>query len=274
MYKLIAMDLDETLYNDEHKICKRNLEAIKKARELGIKIVPCSGRSPKFLGNLYDDLDIDKNNEYSILANGGIIVENKSNQTISIHPIPFPIVEKLFHFARARELCVQIFIKDHVYFYYADEKEKALISGFGNNLTFKENDDLTDLKDKEIIKVLFEKEDMSYLKSLEPLLSSICDREITISYSSNRYLELNRYGISKGVGLNELADHLHIDRKETIGIGDSFNDLELIKTAQLGCACANAIDIIKANADYICEADNNAGAVGEVIEKFILSKGK
>lgn len=272
MYKLVAIDLDETLYDDQRNICKRNKEAIQKAIQLGVKIVPCSGRSPKFLGDLYEQLDLDKHAEYSILANGGIIVENKTNTVIDINPIPFSKVEELFHFGRSHHLCIQIFLKDRVYFYYADEQEKEAVRGFGEHMHFLETDDIFELQNESIIKVLFQKVDMDYLRSLESALQPITENEITISFSSNRYLELNRIGIDKGKGLAHLADYLHINIEDTIGIGDNTNDLQLIQDAGLGCAVANAIDEVKEVADYICISNNNEGAVGEVIENFILNK--
>lgn len=272
MYKLIAIDLDETLYDDARNIPQRNLDAIKKARELGVKIVPCSGRSPKFLANLYEQLDIDSDNEYSILANGGIIIENKSNATIDVNPIPFPLVQKLFTFGRQHDLCVQIFLKDRIHFYYAQADEKAAVKGFGEHLYFFENDDISDLENETIIKMLFQKVDMPYLRSLEELLKPITDNEISVSFSSNRYLELNRIGIDKGVGLAHLANYLHIPIEDTIAIGDNLNDLQMIEVAGLGCAVANAQPLVKEIANYICESDNNQGGVGEVIETFILNQ--
>ena len=272
MYKLVAIDLDETLYDDNHQICQRNIDAIAKARAMGVKIVPCSGRSPKFLGNLYERLGIDEDNEYSILANGGIIIENKSNKSIDVNPIPFAIVEKLFAFGRAHDVCVQIFLKDRIHFYYIDEEEKRGVENFGDNLVFLESDDISDLKEEEIIKVLFQKVDMPYLQSLEKPLKPITDGEIAVSFSSNRYLELNRIGIDKGVGLAHLANHLNIPISETIAIGDNLNDFQMIETAGLGCAVQNAREEIKNIATYICKSDNNEGAVAEVIETFILKK--
>ena len=47
-YKLIACDLDETLLDDNHRIAKKNCDAIKKAREkYGIKFVLATGRGVK-----------------------------------------------------------------------------------------------------------------------------------------------------------------------------------------------------------------------------------
>ena len=44
-YKLIACDMDETLLNDHHQVCQRNIDAIQRAKhEFGVKFVPATGR--------------------------------------------------------------------------------------------------------------------------------------------------------------------------------------------------------------------------------------
>ena len=82
-YKLIASDMDETLLNDHHEICQRNIDLIKKAKELGVKFVPATGRGFMSIQNDLRLLDLyDQEGEYVISFNGGAISENKDNQVI------------------------------------------------------------------------------------------------------------------------------------------------------------------------------------------------
>ena len=67
-----------------------------------------------------------------------------------------------------------------------------------------------------------------------------------------------------------LARRLGIPREEVMAIGDNSNDVPMIEAAGVGVAVANATDEAKAAADYVCEADNNAGAVAEAIERLVL----
>ncbi|MDF9825509.1 Cof subfamily protein (haloacid dehalogenase superfamily) [Breznakia sp. PF5-3] len=271
MYKLLAMDLDETLFNDQHQIDEGNKKAIAKAREKGVKIVPCSGRGPGFLGTLYDDLDINQEQEYSILCNGAIVIENKTNKIISCSPLTYEKAKELYKFGRSKNLCVQIFTPENVHVFHPDEKEKERIMNFGNNIVFHDDDNIEIFKDETIIKLLFEKEDsMDFLRSLEPELIPITDNFITVSFSSNRYLELNALGIHKGIGLLNLANYLNIDISETIGVGDNYNDVGLIEDAGLGVAVQNAIEPIKNIADVITKTTNNESAIAEVIDTYIL----
>lgn len=272
MYKLVAMDLDETLLNDQHLVCQRNIDAISQASALGVKIVPSSGRGPGYLGNILEALDLEKENEYSILANGAVIIDNGTNEIIHCDPLSYDSMVELFHFGRSKQLGIEIFTPDKVYFYYVSDSEKERCKTFGKNYAFCEDDNIEIFKNQTIFKMLFVKEDMPYLLSLQDELKPITDNKITVSFSSDRYIELNTLGVNKGKGLKHLANYLNIDIEETIGIGDNFNDMQLIEAAGLGVVVANAREELKEKADYICKSDNNEGGVAEAIETFILNK--
>ena len=70
--KLVALDLDGTLFNKESIISKRNLDTIKKASELGIAVVISTGRP---LNGLPFDQIKGSGIRYAITANGSAIYE-------------------------------------------------------------------------------------------------------------------------------------------------------------------------------------------------------
>ena len=111
--------------------------------------------------------------------------------------------------------------------------------------------------------------DYGYLKKIEDDLKDITG-DLDVSYSSNRYIEFNHQGVNKGQGLKKLADILGVDIKETIAIGDNFNDLSMIKVAGLGVGVQNTVEDMKKECDVITKATNNENAVAEVINKYIL----
>ena len=113
------------------------------------------------------------------------------------------------------------------------------------------------------------KVDYGYLKKIEDDLKDITG-DLDVSYSSNRYIEFNHQGVNKGQGLKKLADILGVDIKETIAIGDNFNDLSMIKVAGLGVGVQNTVEDMKKECDVITKATNNENAVAEVISKYIL----
>jgi len=127
------------------------------------------------------------------------------------------------------------------------------------------------LEKEEISKILFQNTDVPYLMSLEAEIKKITDNFCDVSYSSNRYMEFNTLGVNKGQGLIDLAKMLNIDIKDTIAVGDNYNDMSMLKVAGLSVAANNAVEDIKKICDYTTKADNNEGVVAELIEKFIIN---
>lgn len=80
------------------------------------------------------------------------------------------------------------------------------------------------------------------------------------------------FKVDKGSGLIDLAKILGIDIKDTIAVGDNYNDMSMLKVAGLSVAAGNAIEDIKKVWDYTTEADNNEGVVAKLIERFIFKE--
>ena len=133
--------------------------------------------------------------------------------------------------------------------------------------------DLTPLKSEKIAKILFAKyNEMEYLKKIkEEIEESFKEGELSLSFSSNRYIEINGSGINKGFAVKWLCNYLNIDIKDTMAIGDNYNDYTMIKEAGLGVVVNNAMDDVKHIANYICNKKFDEGGVKEALEKFILN---
>ena len=132
---------------------------------------------------------------------------------------------------------------------------------------------LSDIKNTKIIRIIYSKNDLEFLQNIEKKIKNDKNFENKVSYyiSSNRFLEFNAFGVNKGEALKWLSNYLNIDKKETIAIGDNYNDESMIKEAGLGCCVKYANDDIKKISNYICEKDYFEGSVKEVIDKFILN---
>lgn len=274
MYTIMLSDLDETLLVNNH-VPIENIKAIKKGRKHGLKFVPATGRAYNMIPEILQEIEAyDIENEYSICFNGALIVENKNHKILRFQGLSFEQTKEIFHIGEAYAVCVLIFTVDMCYIFNADPEEvkrKMLQSA-----PFKVMDtyDMDFLKDEKIAKILFQKRDMKYLKQIEKEIEDIMCKKVSVSYSSNRYLEFNDLGVNKGAALQWLANYLDVDMKRTIAIGDNYNDVEMIKAASLGIAVNCAADDIKDIADYVTKHNYDQGAVKEVIEKFILEEIK
>lgn len=267
-YKIIACDLDETLLGSDRKISPENRAAIQKARALGVKFVPATGRGFTSVGGVLEDLGLaDAPEEYVLSYNGGAITENRGNRLLHFQGLDFAQADALFRRGLQYDVCIHVYTQETVYVYDLTDNERAYLRGRmaveplpAPSIDF--------LREVPIGKILFNNTDLDYLARIERELSDLTGA-LTVTYSSARYLEFNPKGVDKGSGLLHLAELLGVDPAETIAIGDNFNDRPMIQAAGLGVGVANAVKDIRPDCDYITQADNDHSAVAEVIRKFV-----
>lgn len=269
MYRLIAADLDETLLSNDATICERNLRAVRALMESGKYFVPCSGRGYATIQGTLRELGLfQKEKQYIIGFNGGMITENKGNRELYYQGITFDEMKMFFERGLDYRICMHIYTKDTVYAYNLNKGEREFLH---NRMEVREltEPDLDFLKAEPLVKILYQDTDVARLRRIARDLEDVTG-PFAVSFSSNRYLEFNRAGIDKGTGLSKLADLLGIRMEEIIAVGDNNNDLPMIRAAGLGTAVANCTDEVRAACDYVSEADNEGGGVAEIIEKFML----
>lgn len=270
MYKLIASDLDETLLGTDHRICRRNLEAIRAARERGVRFVAASGRGHRSISRELAALGLlDVPGEYCIAFNGGVLASNVGPTPIRSVALPWEHADELWRCGVMGNLCTHVYTVDDVVYVRNYVPEERAYVGDRMHVVETCERDLGFLRDTPLVKVLFMDLDPARLHKIH---GDLGDRvaDLDVSYSARRYIEFNPAGVNKGAGLLSLAAHLGIEPSDTIAIGDGPNDIPMIRAAGLGACVANAYDEVKAASSYICEADNNAGGVAEVIERFVL----
>ena len=272
--KLVFSDLDDTLIVN-NKIPEFNREAILKLKEKGVKFILTTGRSYEMIQEILSQINLkDKANEYSICFNGGLICENENEKVLYFKELPFEKVEKIFKIGEKYDICIVVFTINKIYIYKPDPIEiERKVKLQKTNPIIMEQLDLTPLKSEKIAKILFAKyNEMEYLKKIkEEIEESFKEGELSLSFSSNRYIEINGSGINKGFAVKWLCNYLNIDIKDTMAIGDNYNDYTMIKEAGLGLVVNNAMDDVKQIANYICNKKFDEGGVKEALEKFILN---
>lgn len=269
MYKIITCDLDETLLCMDRTISRRNIDAIHAAMEKGVKFVCASGRGYMSFQNTLQEIGLyDLADQYSISFNGSAITENRGNRVLFLEGISWELANALYVKGVEFGVCMHTYTQDTVYIYKLNEDERKFLENRMDYILV-DDPDLSFLKGQQIIKVLYEHNGYDYLNQIEEKVAELTG-ECEVSYSSGRYLEFNKAGISKGAGLERLAGILGVDMKDTLAIGDNVNDITMIRAAGLGAAVGNVYEGIRGECDYIAEATNDEGGVGEIIEKFVL----
>ncbi|HAT54490.1 MAG TPA: Cof-type HAD-IIB family hydrolase [Lactobacillus sp.] len=272
MIKIIASDLDETLLDTDGTLNQKNIDAIKAATKAGVYFVPNSGRGyESFEDNLIDLGLAQQPHQYKISYNGAAILENAHDRVIATNGLPFELAKSVFDAGRSFDhVSCHVYLLDQLYIYHQTPTDAAYMASRQVPFTKLEKPDLTFLKDRPIMKVIFETPDVPRQHELADHVMATFGDDVDVTFSSGRYIEFNRKGVNKGRALLQLADLLGVDHKDTMAVGDNFNDLPMIKAAGVGVAVANAVPEVAKQADVQTKATNDDGAIAELVNEYVL----
>lgn len=260
-YKLIAIDLDDTLLDDNLTIPERVKDAVKKAVDLGIYVVLCTGRIPKSTRKYYDALGLDT----LMISTGGAEIYDADNKAVYSRTVDPALVKRLMHYADSNGLHFQVYIDGDLVF--RERNKYALAYEQICGLTGIVKPDLMEMETVVTPKVLF----ISDFERMDDIQTR-AEKEfpmLNIKRSKPTYVEFSTPGVSKGDALKFVAEYYGVNRQEIIAVGDAEIDIPMLEYAGLGVAMANATLITKQAADAICPS-NNEGGVADVIQKYIL----
>lgn len=274
MYKLVATDMDETFLDHDHQIPEANIRAMQRMKELGVLFVPSSGRWYSSIMDNFAHLDPALlEGSYVISYNGGFINRVGDPNPLTSCGIGRACAEELYALGRELGKCMHVNVADgHVFVCDAPEAERTYLEKISGVTHFSsaEHTDLSFLDRRDIVKLIFMDPDFEGLQQLGRELEPMAQRlGVEITFSSKRYLEFMPAGIDKGYGLKKLAEMLGIPMDQVIGVGDSANDLAMIKAAGLGVGVANVTDDVRPYCDIVLESTGDDGAFEELVEKYL-----
>jgi len=268
-YKLVAIDMDGTLLDNDKKISAQNKAAIQAACNQNVRIVICSGRSYQSLRFFAAEVGLKTKGNYVIAFNGGMLIdaytdtvlqETKMDRVLALELVaaakPFSATAATIVY---RDMSHIILAKNPLTEPYVYSSRTIPIY----------TDDIASEITGDIQKVMLAGQYADLQAPSEYLLQHFSNRCI-MEFSGDFLFECNEINTTKGNGMKALCNRLGIDMRETIAIGDNCNDISMIKEAGLGVCMANGASEVKAAADYITKNDCNHSGVAEVIEKFIL----
>ncbi len=269
MYKIIACDLDGTLLDDNKKISQKNIDAIKSAIEMGCKFVISSGRSNMSVDHFNRFFGFDKIKNYAMAYNGAYVYRTDTDEVLFEYPVPPSEAQEAIRLCREFDIDVVTY-RDRMLW---QDRESELITQYADRNMIERTTvyNIEEIAQKPVSKVIALGKNKELKRLEKAVFATGLGKRLTTCFSADILFEFNPLGIDKGTGLCELAKILNIDIKDTIAIGDNYNDLPMIERAGLGVCCKNGEDGVKALSDYVTCNDNNNSAVAEVIEKFVLS---
>lgn len=269
--KLIALDMDGTVFTDQKTVTPRTLAAIRAALDRGIVVVPASGRT---LGTLPPQILSIPGIRYVITCNGARVTDQRSGQVVSRRLIPLETALELTDALSSRRCVVEASIDDQLYLSRRDaELELACVSPALRPFMAALRTEIDDLRSflagqtLDAEKMLAFMPDDEAAAQVRRLLEGRSDLDVSFSVKNN--LEINAAGASKGSALAALAEHLRIPREAVMACGDSGNDVSMLEYAGFSVAMGNAVPELKALADAVTLTNNEDG-VAAAIERYVL----
>ena len=183
MYKLIATDLDGTLVTDDKNLTDRTVENVKKALKKNVKIMITSARAFYRLERYIDELDLRKENQYTICFNGAIIVENITGKVLYSKNLDKEEVSELIGLGKQLNVPIMLYSKNANLVEEMPEVIQKNKNSKGMNIKI-ENFDKIDFNEEEnyIYKIVFMDKPEKIIEIRKNLSKEIIDKyEVTSS---------------------------------------------------------------------------------------------
>lgn len=269
-YKLLVLDVDGTLLNDEREISKRTLAALLKVQQMGVRIVLASGRPTYGLMPLAKTLELGNYGGFVLSYNGCQIIKAQNGEILferRINPEMLPYLEK-----KARKNGFAIFTyHDDTLITDSPDNEYIKNEALLNNLKIIREDEFSTAIDFAPCKCMLVSDKEKALIGLEQHWEKRLAGTLDAFRSEPYFLEVVPCGVNKANTLGALLEHLGVTRKEVIAVGDGVCDVTMLQLAGMGVAMGHSQDSVKVCADYVT-ASNEEDGVALAVEKLILAE--
>lgn len=257
MYKAIFIDIDRTLRDNNENISHKTMEMIKKVTEKGILVILCSGRPRKYTEDVSRACGASK---YIITSGGSNVYDYEKKETLYVNRMN-------------KAACIELYK-------IAEEAGVRFIMNVGegrvvNKLKYLEKTDIelktdieTFVKENDVVQCIIADSDFRKVKKIKDKIEKVKHVEIK-NQSRNMignedpresgYCDIANIETSKGNGIKKLCEILNIDVKDTIAIGDDFNDIAMFQVVGYSVVMGNANDKIKEYADEVTLSNENDG---------------
>jgi len=270
-YNMLVLDIDGTLVGSDKTISEKTREAIIKAQQRGKIVAIASGRSIAGIRKTASNISLEQYGGYVIAYNGTTVVNCKTGECIYNQMVPKELVKPVYEAAKRVSAGIVVY----------NDNTKEMISGNGLNEYIKIDAEACNVTINEVsdfvkaINFPFNKFLLSgkpeHMAEVEKIMAKEFGDRLNVFRSDPFYVELLPRYVDKGVAVEKLVKHLDIQREKVICIGDSYNDLPMLRFAGMGVAMGNAQQEVKEIADYVTASNDEDGIVN-VIDKFMTPK--
>ena len=277
--KLIVTDLDGTFLNSNHiTIPQENIDAFRKAHEMGIKVAIASGRTKILTGYIVEQLPF---LDYLITSNGAITYDMKTGEEVCSTLMSNSQSIEIFNILKDYNLIYEIYfdgkcyMNNESYSMFDTEHVPPHIHALLKDFIKPVSDLETLINGQGIEKLNILTLSGEQRLELEEKINKTCNVAFASSFpivkGANGNLEMTEKDATKGFAVKGLADALNITKENIMCFGDGENDCSMLSFADYSFAMANGNDLAKSTAKFTTDTNDNAG-VAKAIEKYVFGE--
>lgn len=288
--KVIVSDIDGTLLNDEKELTSITKDTLIRAQQLGYKVVLASGRNVTMVLPLAKQLRLDEFNGMIIGSNGQQRYDFATQEFFEEGVLDSDIAKDVYAYAKNNQLQVLVehkggflihtpwillpvkiiilYLKTRHMLKRKETEPYQILSGFMMEPSMK----VKSLRKAKQLNLEVTKMGVSqyqfWFKHKEKRFKELFSARANLSKVTSFWYDVMPLGMNKAVGLEWVSQRLNVPLEQFIAFGDAQNDIEMLEAVGIGYAMANAMEEVKAVADYIC-ASNNDNGIASVISVLI-----
>ena len=273
LYNALVLDVDGTLVGSDKKVSENTRQALIELQQRGKTVAIASGRSISGIRRTAAAIQLEQFGGYVIAYNGTTVVNCKTGECIYNQTLDQDMIKPVYEAAKELQLGITV---------YHDEA-KELLAGNGIDsyieadakacdITIRQVNDLVRAIDFPVNKLLLSGAP-DKMKEVEKTLKERFGDKLNVFRSDPYYVEILPKFVDKSVAVDKLMKFLEINREKVICVGDSFNDLPMLRYAGKGVAMGNAQKEVKEAADYVTSSNDEDGIV-EIIRKFMTPQAE
>ena len=267
---MVITDLDGTLAREDSTICQKNIETLKLLAKKRICRVIATGRSIYSARQvLENDFPID----YLIFSSGAGIMDWKTKKIIHENHLSAAETEKIAKILieHNTDFMLQKQIPENHNFYYhiSNPGNKGFQNRFEIYKDFATPLNITKTApgiSSQFVVIL--PDDVNFFEELKSKFKDIKIIRATSPLGDGTiWMEIFPIDVSKGKAVQWLCNKLDINRKETMGIGNDYNDLDLLNWTEISFVVGNAPEELKK--EFNTTANNSESGFTKAVRKII-----
>lgn len=269
-YKMFVCDLDGTLLNNDHKISKDNIKAIKALEEKGVKFIVATGRTKYMLEDYLETIDYKR----PIIWSNGAAISDTRGTILQAKEIAIKDSRKIMELAQQYHMDYVVYTLDGIVgtgrkgrMKRLEDYNETVKKEYRIPLTFDKMLS-SNLHKHKVIKFSFSSEDSTALQEFQKAIYLNLNALSSV-FSHDTLLDVTRKDATKGEAALYLAKYYDIKPEEIVAIGDQQNDMSMLEVSGLALTLENAVDAVKKIATHVTK-DNHSSGVAYAINRYIL----